>query len=171
MNTQQQYTRHYEESTLVHASPDTVFAYADDHRNLSSHMNKSSWMMAGSKMETKTDEGKGQKVGSHIKLLGTILGLNLFLDEVIIIHEPPNHKAWQTVGKINLIVIDHYTLGFDIASQDKGSTIRVYIDYNLPKSWKTQWFGFLFAEIYAKWCVQQMIRGVREHFNEKGGKK
>lgn len=37
----------------------------------------------GGKMETWVDKGKGQKVGSHIKMSGKVFGINLFLDEVI----------------------------------------------------------------------------------------
>ena len=157
--------RHLEESIVVSASPDTIFAYADDHRNFSAHMNQSSWMMAGSKMERGTDEGEGKKVGSHITMSGKVLGVHLFLDEVITVHEPPRQKEWQTVGSINLLVIDHYTLGFKIQPADAGSQFTVYIDYDLPKSWKTRALGVLFGGMYAKWCVRQMTQGVRDHFS------
>lgn len=39
--------RHDEESLLISASPEDVFAYVDDHKRFSSHMNQSSWMMGG----------------------------------------------------------------------------------------------------------------------------
>lgn len=156
--------KHYEESTLLPASAREVFDYADDFNNFSSHMNKSSWMMGGGSMKTEVDEGKGRKVGSHIKMSGKVFGISLFLDEVITTHEVPIHKVWQTVGKINLIVIDHYTLGFEIKPENKGCKIKVFIDYNLPRSLKTYWLGLLFGEMYAKWCVKQMINGVKAHF-------
>ena len=89
----------------------------------------------------------------------------LFLDEVITVHEPPRQKEWQTVGSINLLVIDHYTLGFKIQPADAGSQFTVYIDYDLPKSWKTRALGVLFGGMYAKWCVRQMTQGVRDHFS------
>lgn len=158
--------RHFEEKVTVGATPDAIFSYADDHRNFSAHMNESSMMMAGSKMETKTDEGEGKKVGSHITMTGRIMGANLYLDEVITIHEPPRQKEWQTVGNVNLLVIDHYTLGFKIEPDTKGSQFSVYIDYDLPKSWKTRALGILFGGMYAKWCVRQMTRGVKDHFDK-----
>lgn len=164
METNKKYSNHYEESTLVSAYPEKVFAYADDHRNFSSHMNKSSWMMGGGKMETATDEEKGQKVGSHIKMYGKVFGIGLSLDEVITHHEPPHIKAWQTVGDINLLVIDHYKLGFQIKPEENNSRLSVYIDYDLPKSGGTRLLGYLFGGMYAKWCVKQMINGVKEYF-------
>lgn len=115
-------------------------------------------------METQFDEGKGQKVGSHIKMSGRVFGINLFLDEVITNHAPPLSKQWKTVGNINLLVIDHYTLGFEIKPRNGNSEFKVYINYSLPKTFKTRWLGILLGRIYAKWCVNQMINGVKEHF-------
>lgn len=161
---QERYTNHYENSTVITSTPESIFAYADNHNNFSSHMNQSSWMMGGGKMETETDEGKGQRVGSHIKMAGRVFGINLFLDEVITQHDPPFKKAWETVGKINLLIMDHYQLGFEINPNKDSSNLRVYIDYNLSQSWKTYWLGYLFSGMYAKWCVGQMINGVKEHF-------
>ncbi len=162
--TQREYQKHYEETVKVVANANTVFTFADNPANFSSHMNKSSWMMGGSKMETQTDDGKGQQIGSHIMMKGNVFGISLFLDEVIIQHEAPYKKAWETVGKINLAVIDHYKLGFEITPDGNFSTLKVYIDYNLSTSWKTWLPSILFGDMYAKWCVRQMCYGIEEHF-------
>lgn len=161
--------RHYEESVFVPASPQDIFSYADNFHNFSSHMNKSSWMMGGGKMETKTDDGKGQRIGSHVRMGGKVFGVSLSLDEAITIHEPPIYKEWQTVEKINLLVIDHYKLGFKIKAEKDGSKMTVFIDYNLPQSAKTWLLGLFLGDMYAKWCVQQMINGVKNHFVKGGG--
>ncbi len=164
MEIKRKYSKHYEESTVINATPENIFSFANDHNNFSSHMNKSSWMMGGGKMETQVDDGKGQKVDSHIRMHGNVFGLTLFLDEIVIKHEPPYRKEWQTIGKINLLVIDHYNLGFEIEPKDSNSRLRVYIDYNLPQSDGTYLLGYLLGGMYAKWCVHQMIYGVKEHF-------
>lgn len=158
--------RHFEKSTSIQASPQEIFGYVDDHSSFSAHMSKSSWMMAGGKMDVQTDEGKGQKIGSHIKLKGQILGINLFLDEVVTEHKSPFGKVWQTVGDLSLLVIGHYKMGLDINPQNSHSKLKVYIDYELPQSFKTRWLGLLFGGMYAKWCVNQMLNGVKKHFNE-----
>ena len=159
-----EYSRHYEKSLVAKAVSETVFAYADDHRNFSSHMNRSSWMMGGGRMVTESDEGKGRKVGSHIRMSGNIFGVSLLLDEVVTKHEIPLHKEWETVGSLNLIVIDHYRLGFSIEPRGENSKMNIYIDYNLPKSLCTRILGYLFGGMYAKWCVNQMAAGVVNHF-------
>lgn len=162
-----EYSRHYEQSVGVSAKRDEVFAFADDHNNFSSHMNQSSWMMGGGSMKTETDEGNGQRVGSHIKMSGKVFGINLFLDEVVIEHEPPNKKTWETVGDVNLLVIDKYKLGFEITQEGEVSNLKVFIDYNLPISQRTKLLGKLFGGMYAKWCVGQMTEGVSSHFGSK----
>lgn len=159
------YTRHYEDSALIPASPAELFAYVDDHRRFSSHMSQSSWMMGGGRMDVSVDEGRGQKVGSYIRLSGTAFGMQLYLDEVVTSHEPPRVKAWETVGDLKLFVIGRYGMGIEIAPQDTATVMRVYIDYNMPD--KHAWLGRLFSEMYAKWCVAQMINGARDYFKGK----
>ncbi|MEW6042982.1 MAG: SRPBCC family protein [Thermoproteota archaeon] len=164
MEIKEKYSRHYEESTVIRSDVKSVFAYADDFTNFSSHMNRSSWMMGGGSMNIHLDEGRGQKVGSHIRMNGKVFGINLFLDEVITSYEPPFHKEWQTVEGLNLIVIGHYKLGFEIELKNGNSKLRIYIEYDLPVSARSRWLGRLFGRIYAKWCIRQMINGVKEHF-------
>lgn len=155
-------TRHYEISSSISASPKELFAYIDDHKRFSSHMNKSSWMMGGGRMDVSIDSGRGQKVGSHIRMSGKAFGIGLFLDEVVTRYEPPHIKAWETVGAPKLLVIGHYIMGIEIKPRDTSSLLRVCIDYNLPE--KNAWLGRLFSTAYAKWCVQQMIDGARNQF-------
>lgn len=158
-------SHHYEDSTLISASPEDLFAYIDDHARFSSHMSESSWMMGGGKMDVSVDDGKGQKVGSHIRLSGSAFGMKLFLDEIVTRHEPPRIKTWKTVGDLKLLVVGHYRMGIDIQPRGVASQLRVYIDYDLPE--KNVWLGRLFAGMYAQWCVGQMINGARNEFKEK----
>lgn len=158
--------RHYEDAASIPASPKVVFDFVNDHSKLSVHMNKSSWMMGGGSMETRVDAGKGQKVGSHIKMSGRVFGISLFLDEVITKYEPPNLKVWETVGDPKLLVIGQYKMGFMIRPQGKKSSLRVFINYDLPTQPSTRWLGYLFGRMYAKWCVQQMLQTAKERFNK-----
>lgn len=149
------YERHYEESVRLPAGAIEIFSYADDFSQLSSHMNKSSSIMMGGRMETLLDAARGQAVGSHVRMKGRMMGLELFLEEVVTEREPPQHKAWETIGRPRLLVIDGYRLGFDIVTEaDKSSKLRVFIDYDLPKALLLRWLGLMFGKAYAKWCVQ-----------------
>lgn len=155
-------TRHYEDSILLYASPQEVFDYIDDHSKFSSHMNQASWMMGGGSMNTSIDDGHGQRVGSHIRMSGKILGINLFLDEVVTLHESPRAKIWETVGEVKLLVCGSYSMSINVEPKDDRTLLRVSIDYALPD--KNAWLGRLFGGVYAKWCVQLMIKGTRDYF-------
>ncbi len=157
--------RHFEDNGVIFAPPEKVFDYADDHSNFSAHMAKSSMMMGGGSMKTEVDEGKGQRIGSHIRMKGKVFGVSLYLDEIITRREPPKLKVWETVGSPKLLVIGSYEMGLEISPYNSDSNLKVFINYELPNS-KTRWLGHLFGSIYAKWCVQQMIRGVRNEFNK-----
>lgn len=111
-------------------------------------------------MTTEIDKGEGREIGSHIKMKGKVLGINIFLDEVVTKREPPLIKEWQTVGNPQLIVIGKYLMGVKIAPTRNGSRLTVFIDYEYPD--KNAWLGKLFGKIYARWCVQQMINSVKE---------
>lgn len=162
----QRYERHYAESLAVAAVAEDAFAFADDFSRLSSHMSESSGMMMGGRMELSLDDGGGQIVGSHVRMSGQMLGIDLFLEEVVTEREPPRHKAWETVGNPRLLVIGHYRLGFDIVSNGTSSDFRVFIDYDLPYSPTLRWLGSLIGSTYAKWCVRQMLQSVRSRFVE-----
>lgn len=160
--------RHYEDSVVIPAKVENVFAYIDDHKRFSSHMNQSSWMMGGGKMNTSVDENNGKKIGSHIRMGGTVFGIHLFLGEVVTHHEPPRLKTWETVGTPKLLIIGHYQMKVEIKPHESGALLTVSIDYELPKT--NVWLGKLFGGWYAKWCVQQMLKGTSNYFiHGKGG--
>lgn len=158
------YERHYEEHVTLPVGAEKIFSYADDFSRLSSHMNKSSSMMMGGSMETLLDEGRGQAIGSHIRMKGKMMGIELSLDEVVTEREPPRHKAWETIGRQRLLLMDRYRLGFDISKRDRVSDLRVFIDYDLPARIPFRWLGLAFGKFYAKWCVQQMVNDASQHF-------
>ena len=158
------YERHYEEKVRIPAGAGEIFSYADDFSQLSSHMNKSSSMMMGGRMETSLDNARGKSVGSHLRMKGKMMGIELFLEEVVTERDPPHHKAWETIGRPRLLVIDHYRLGFDITEVDNSSELRVFIDYDLPAASSLRWLGLILGKMYAKWCVHQMVNDARTHF-------
>jgi hypothetical protein len=155
---------HDESSALVSASPERVFSLIDDHERLSSHMSQSSWRMGGGRMKTMLDERRGQSVGSHIRVSGRVLGLELSLDEVVTEREPPTRKVWETVGSPRLLVIGPYRMGLEVTPGGSGSLLRVFIDYAMPSSWPARWLGRVFGGYYAHWCTQSMVNDAVRQF-------
>ena len=97
--------QHYERSQVVEATAERIFDFVDDHEQFSAHMGKSSWMMGGGHMSVDMDEQRGQSVGSHIRMGGSMMGVEISLDEVVTVHDRPSRKEWETVGSPHLIVI------------------------------------------------------------------
>jgi Polyketide cyclase / dehydrase and lipid transport len=157
-------THHYETSALVQAPMDEVFTYVDDPTRLSSHMSKSSWMMGGGQMEIELNSGRGQNVGSGIRLVGKVFGMRLSVEEVVTERNPPHRKVWETTGSPKLLVIDRYRMGFEIKPQQNGACFGVYIDYALPESAPARWFGYLLGRYYARWCTRGMVKDTVKHF-------
>ena len=155
---------HDESGALVSASPERVFALIDDPERLSSHMSRSSWRMGGGRMTTVLDERRGQSVGSHIRVSGRVLGIELSLDEVVTEREPPTRKGWETVGSPRLLVIGPYRMGFEVTPSGSGSLLRVFIDYAMPSSWPARWLGRVFGGYYAHWCTQNMVNDAVRQF-------
>lgn len=88
------------------------------------------------------------------------------LDEVVTVREPPAHKAWRTVGQLNLLVVGGYEMGFDLMPEGSGSRLTVWIDYKLPARGFGRWLPFL-GRMYARWCIEQMTTDARDAFAPK----
>lgn len=157
-------THRYESRAVVSAPADRVFAHIDDHSRLSSHMSESSWAMGGGRMEVEFDDGRGQKVGSRIRLAGRVLGVELSVEEVVTERNPPSRKVWETTGTPKLLVIGHYRMGFELSPRGEYSALRVFIEYESPPGPAVRWLGRLFGGYYARWCTRRMVDDAVKHF-------
>jgi hypothetical protein len=154
---------HYESAVMLSAPPETAFAFLDDFKKLSAHMQKSSAMMMGSKMTITTDALNGRAVGSRVRMDGRLLWIRLSLEEVVTERLPPFGKAWRTVDA-KLLVIGQYRLGFTLSPTGNRSLLRVFIDYELPRLGLASWLGKLFGKTYARWCTEQMVNDAAREF-------
>jgi hypothetical protein len=155
---------HFESQGVVAAPVDQVFSHIDDHTRLSSHMAEPSWKMGGGRMTTELDEGRGHRVGSRIRLAGHVFGVLLSVEEIVIERKPPFRKVWETIGTPDLLVIGHYRMGYELATQGTSSMLRVFIDYALPDRAPARWLGRLLGRHYARWCTQRMVKDAAAHF-------
>ncbi|MGA0608013.1 SRPBCC family protein [Phenylobacterium sp. VNQ135] len=146
------------------AAPGAVFDRLDDQTRLAEHMSRPSLMMGGGRMTYEFDAGRGQAVGSHIRMGGAAFGLSLFVDEVVTLRDPPHLKVWRTTGEPRLLVIGGYEMGFTITEEGAGSRVSVWIDYALPNRGWARWVPAL-AELYARWCVRRMVTDAVQHFS------
>lgn len=156
------YQNRYESRVHVTASPEAVFTELDDHKRLAAHMTRSSMRMAGSSMTFAFDEKEGKAIGSKITMSGRVLGLHLFVEEIVTERAPPFQKIWETIGHPRLIVVGHYRMGFDIEPVGDHSLLRVFIAYQLPC--EHPWLGRLLGKFYARWCTESMANGAAAAF-------
>ena len=156
--------RHSERFAFVKAPITAVFDYVDDPARFASHMNQSSWRMGGVSMTFQFDEGGGRQVGSHIRLSGRILGIPLFLDEVVTQRTPPTFKVWETCSEPRLLVIGRYRMGFELTPEPEGTHLRVFLHYAHPSRSAFRWLSRMFGQYYADWCTQRMVEDTVNHF-------
>jgi Polyketide cyclase / dehydrase and lipid transport len=152
----ERYPLHHRSEVLLEVDAARLFAHLDDHRRLTSHMEKPSLMTAGASMRIDTDEHQGQAVGSDIRMGGRMLGLQLSVEEAVTRRDPPREKVWETIGHPRLLVIGAYRMGFTIEPVGAGSRLVVFIDYRLPTGGFGQILGRLLGSAYAAWCTRRM---------------
>lgn len=158
------YPHRYETQAMVDASAPAVFEQLDDHTRLSAHMEKSSWMMLGSRMDVLFDAGRGRRIGSQIRLVGRVLAIPIAVEEAITERTPPTRKVWETTGTPRLLVIGPYRMGFDITPAGRHARLRVFIEYALPRGF-TRILGLLLGPPYARWCVRRMLQDAVSRFS------
>lgn len=161
------FAHHRETTVLLNARPEDAFAYLDDFRKLSAHMEKRSAMMMGSRMSIEMDALAGRAPGSRVRMQGQVLGMKLSLEEVVIERAPPLTKSWQTADA-KLLVIGRYRLGFALSPRADRSELRVFIDYDLPRSGLARWLGKLLGARYARWCTERMASDALARFSSHG---
>ena len=115
-------------------------------------------------MDFDTDADGGRSVGSRIRLMGTMLGIHLFVECKVVRREPPGRKAWETIGEPRLLVIGRYRMTVSIDARGDRSCITIAIDYELPAKMPARWLGMLAGPMYARWCVRQMTRDLVHQF-------
>ena len=158
------YARTDEATVEVRALPDRLFDHLDDPARLGTHMEKPSMMMMGGRMTYELDEAKGRTVGSVIKMGGTILGVRLFVEEVVTERDPPRRKVWETRGQPRILIIGAYRMGFEITPAVGHCELRVFIEYDVVPSPIGRALGGLIAPLYARWCVKRMAEDARLRF-------
>ena len=151
---------HLEGSADLTAPVEAVFDFLDDFEQLGAHMMRSTAMMAGSRMRYEFDAARGRKVNARVRVLGSILGIKLQIEECVTERAPPFRKAWRTTGPQRMLVLDAYRMGYELVAREQGCRARVFIDYAIPPAGLSHWLARAAAARYARWCVNGVLAGV-----------
>jgi len=84
------------------------------------------------------------------------------IDEVRTAWVYPSRKAWKTRGAKACAVIDAYSMGYEIAAEDGGSRLKVWIDYAPSRRPLTE----LAARVYARWRVDDLAQDAADSFTD-----
>ena len=156
--------RHFAQSVILNTTCERAFEFLDDFEQLGAHMMNSSWMMAGSRMHYEFDGARGRAPGAHVRLLGSIAGIPLQIDEEVAEREVPQYKSWITVDAQRMLIMDAYRMGFSLEPADRGSRLEVFIDYALPERFPGRLLGWMLGGAYARWCVRSMLDTAGDRF-------
>lgn len=110
------------------------------------------------------DDGRGQQIGSRIRLGGRLFGLDLHVETRVIERDPPVRKVWETVSEPRLLVIGRYRMGFESIAAQGGRQLKVFIEYDDPRSGMSRVLGKLLGAAYARWCVRRMVEDAIARF-------
>jgi hypothetical protein len=81
--------------------------------------------------------GPAGRLAHHVARPG--VGLELYVDEVVVRYEPPLAKAWETVADVRLLVIGHYRMKIELEPTQGGSRLQVTFDWQQPET--HAWLG------------------------------
>lgn len=165
---QVRFEHHHRSEAMVTATPEVLFTHLDDHARLVRHMEKPSLMTAGGVFRVETDQLQGKAVGSVIRMSGAVLGIDVWVEEVVTEYRPPFSKSWETRREPRLLVVGRYQMRFAISPQGASSLLTVVIDYRLPSRGVARLFGRLLGKSYASWCTRRMVNDALSAFKYAG---
>ena len=144
------------DSSIINASPETVFRYVDDIRNTGWHMTKASMPLMGSKLTleilSKNPSGEGATYRWH----GRVMGFTIDFTETVTRWIADREKVWKTVGKPRLVIISNYEMWLRVEPVASQTKLTFGIEYDLPRPFVWRFLGWVLADWYCKWCLSHM---------------
>jgi hypothetical protein len=155
--------RTYERSTNMNGKAEDVFAFMDDVNNTGMHMTKSSGAMMGSKLKFEWLTENKTGIGSTYHWDGKVMGMKMDFTVKVNEWEKSKRKVWGTIGPAKMIVIDWFQMYLITTQKEDGkSEAKLGIYYTKHRGL----WGFLLGKWYSKWCVKNMLRDTKKHFDE-----
>lgn len=147
------------------APSENVFQHLDDLGVTGMHMTQSSAMMMGSKLnlEYLTPNHKG--LGTQYRWKGTMVGMKMDFTVAVTKWIPGVEKTWETIGEAKMIIYSWYRMHLQLSRKDNLTMAELSITYEKPKGWLLKVISFLFADMYCRWCLKNMLRDAGQSVN------
>ena len=139
----------------IRATPEEVFAYLDDIKNVGMHMASSSMAMLGGKMSLQVISKNKTGRGATYRLRGGVLWMPIDITETVTKWAEGREKEWETVDNPKIIVMSWYRMHFVLKPAQRGTHVDFEIEYGLPTSFFGKMLGKLLARKYADWCLRR----------------
>ena len=139
------------------ADPFQVFRSIDDLGVTGMHMTKSSMMMMGSKLDLRFLTNNKTGPGSRYRWTGSMMGLNMDFTVAVTKWTDGKEKVWETIGPAKLIIYSWYRMNLMVKTIDSGAEAILSISYEKPHGFINKILSFLFADLYCRWCLRQML--------------
>lgn len=140
-----------------YATPDTVFRFLDDLSVTGMHMTKSSMAMMGSKLHLEFLTENKTGLNTKYRWTGSMLWMNMDFTVVVAKWVAGKEKIWETVGISRMIIYSWYRMNLVLSTLNDWTTAELSITYEKPKEWYFKILSFLFANLYCKWCLKNML--------------
>jgi hypothetical protein len=121
-------------------------------------------MMFGGQMGLVADAHEGKEIGSIIHLSGAFAGIPISVAQIITDRTPPTRKVWETLPQAQLLILEAYRMGFSLEGEGPVSSLRVWIQYRPTVHGLWAAAAWLFAGLYAQWCLDSIVKDVSRHF-------
>jgi hypothetical protein len=144
------------DSSVINASPETVFRYVDDIRNTGWHMTKASMPLMGSKLNLEILSENSSGEGATYRWYGKVMGFTIDFKESVTKWIANKEKRWKTVGEPRLVIISNYEMWLLVEPIAGQTRLTFGINYDLPKPLFGRFLGWLLADWYCKWCLRHM---------------
>lgn len=140
------------------ATPEQVFKCIDDLGVTGMHMTQSSMMMMGSKLNLEFLTNNHTGPGTKYRWSGKMMGLPMDFTVEVTKWISGKEKIWETIGDTKLIIYSWYRMQLIITPSINNYTkVELSISYERPRGFFNRILSFLFADLYCKWCLKQML--------------
>lgn len=139
------------------ASPEKIFQVLDDLSVTGMHMTKSSMAMMGSKLHLAFLTENKTGLNTKYRWTGTMMWMDMDFTVLVTKWIAGKEKIWETIGKSKMIIYSWYRMNLVVNKTNNCSTAQLSITYEKPEGWFAKIICGLFADLYCKWCLKNML--------------
>ncbi len=146
-----------QKTILIRASPEKVFEFMDDVRNMGMHMSRDSRAMMGSHLDLEMLSENTSGPGASYRWKGKVMGMTIDFTMVVTKWIKDIERVWETIGEPKVIVIGKYSMFLKLAPADGSTMTTLGISYEKPKDFFGKVLEFFLGKWYCNWCLNNML--------------